>query len=422
MKRRLFVLFTAVTLATASMLVPGSENVEANSTLQNKINAIKEDRGQTQSEMDKKEAEIKELEREMQLIEKEIRVIDDKTEKTNQQIREKDGEIEATKVRIEELAEEIQIIETRIAERDALLKSRVRSMYKNGGSVDYLEVILGAKSFGDLINRISALNTIAEQDRAILEAHNNDKLMVEEAKLLMEEELITLEDQLQELETLKEKLEEQRKAKDRIMSQLEHEEDELHGELLEIEETDAILAAQERAMKQELAAWKERQKRLEEERRRKEEASRNGTTYNAPPVTAEGDFMRPTTGRITSLHGPRWGRFHHGIDIGKNGRTGDVPIVAVEAGTVIRSYYSSSYGNTVLLSHNVNGKAITTLYAHMENRFVTDGQRVQKGQKLGYMGNTGRSFGAHLHFEVHEGGWNAAKSNSVDPLRYIPKN
>ena len=112
---------------------------------------------------------------------------------------------------------------------------------------------------------------------------------------------------------------------------------------------------------------------------------------------------------------------HHGIDIGKNGRKGDVHVVAAEAGTVIRSYYSPTYGNTVMISHNVDGQVITTLYAHLENRLVTDGQRVDKGQLLGYMGNTGRSFGAHLHFEVHEGPWNNAKSNSVDPLRYIPK-
>jgi murein DD-endopeptidase MepM/ murein hydrolase activator NlpD len=216
-------------------------------------------------------------------------------------------------------------------------------------------------------------------------------------------------------------------------------------------------------MKAELIAWQERQKQLEQERKleaeqqaklaeqqksdREAAAAQSSTPSTpstsstpstqsstpstqpsrqspdaTPTVTQDGNFMRPATGTLTSPYGSRWGSTHHGIDIGKNGRSGDVPIVAAEAGTVITSTYSSSYGNMVMISHNVSGKVITTLYAHMENRLVTSGQRVSKGQKLGYMGNTGHSFGAHLHFEVHEGPWNGAKSNSVDPLRYIPRN
>ena len=141
---------------------------------------------------------------------------------------------------------------------------------------------------------------------------------------------------------------------------------------------------------------------------------------STPTTEGEGTFMRPATGTITSEFGMRWGRLHAGIDIGKNGRTGDVPVVAAEAGTVVRSYYSASYGNTVIIAHNVNGQLITTLYAHLENRFVSDGQGVKKGEVLGYMGNTGRSFGPHLHFEVHEGPWNG-QANAVDPFKYIPR-
>ena len=103
---------------------------------------------------------------------------------------------------------------------------------------------------------------------------------------------------------------------------------------------------------------------------------------------------------------------HHGIDIGKNGRSGDVPIVAVQDGTVVNASYSSSYGNMVIISHVVNGKQVSTLYAHLERLDVSAGQSVSKGQQLGLMGNTGQSFGAHLHFEVHGGGWNGAKLNS----------
>lgn len=396
------------------------DHVEANSTIKKEINSIQGERADNKEVSEQKEMEIQAIKEKLKKLEEEVRVIDHQTSDTNQKIRLKDSEIEDTKVRIDKLIEEIHILEERIAERDDLLKSRVRSMYKNGGSVNYIEVILGAQDFGDLINRLTALNMIAQQDRNILEAHYNDKIMVEEAKVLVEQELIGLEDQLEELESLKASLEQQSKEKERIMKPLKQQEDELEGDLGELEEADEILAAQVRAMEVELKAWEERKRQEAEARNRQAPTSaRSGTVNEAPSITPKGNFMRPATGAISSSYGARWGETHFGIDIGKGGRSGDVPIVAVEAGTVVRSYYSSSYGNTVMISHNVGGQVITTLYAHMENRIVTDGQRVVKGQNLGYMGNTGRSFGAHLHFELHEGPWNVAKSNAVNPLKYI---
>ena len=98
---------------------------------------------------------------------------------------------------------------------------------------------------------------------------------------------------------------------------------------------------------------------------------------------------------------------------------GDIPIIASAGGTVIRANYDKSYGNVVFLTHVINGKVYTTVYAHMEKMFVSNGQSVQQGQLLGYMGNTGNSFGAHLHFEIHEGSWNGSRSNSVNPLKYV---
>jgi murein DD-endopeptidase MepM/ murein hydrolase activator NlpD len=128
--------------------------------------------------------------------------------------------------------------------------------------------------------------------------------------------------------------------------------------------------------------------------------------------------MRPANGPITSTFGPRWGEFHYGIDIGKRGAS--VPVVAAADGYVYRSYYSPSYGNVIFIMHYIDGQVYTTVYAHLESRLVGEGQNVSKGQMIGYMGNTGRSFGPHLHFELHRGPWNASKSNAVDPLKYIP--
>jgi LysM repeat protein len=107
------------------------------------------------------------------------------------------------------------------------------------------------------------------------------------------------------------------------------------------------------------------------------------------------DFSFPTQHpRITSPFGPRWGRNHNGLDLGL--RTGE-PVMAAFEGMIRISHYSTSYGNVVVVRHK-NG--LETLYAHMEARFVQPGQWVQNGQILGLGGNTGRSFGAHLHFAI----------------------
>ena len=128
-------------------------------------------------------------------------------------------------------------------------------------------------------------------------------------------------------------------------------------------------------------------------------------------------FMHPAQGVYTSGFGPRWGTTHSGLDIAKSGST--VAINASMSGVVSRSYTSSSYGEVVFIVHTYNGKTYETVYAHMRNRAVKEGEKVSQGTFLGYMGNTGNSTGQHLHFEIHEGRWNMNKSNAVDPKKYL---
>ncbi len=107
---------------------------------------------------------------------------------------------------------------------------------------------------------------------------------------------------------------------------------------------------------------------------------------------------------------------HYGIDIAA---PGNVSIQAAAAGKVVKSYYSASYGNVVFIAHQINGKLYTTVYAHMKDRTVQVGDQVQTGQLIGHMGNTGHSYGQHLHFELHNGEWNFEKTNAVNPLPYL---
>ncbi len=114
---------------------------------------------------------------------------------------------------------------------------------------------------------------------------------------------------------------------------------------------------------------------------------------------------------------------HDGIDIVGSGRTLDY-VVAHSDGVIanVRSDYNktdktgNSYGNYVLIKHS-NG--MYTLYAHLKYNSITVkvGQKVERGQIIGYMGNTGHSIGAHLHFEVRD-----KNNNKIDPTNYINSN
>lgn len=133
-------------------------------------------------------------------------------------------------------------------------------------------------------------------------------------------------------------------------------------------------------------------------------------------INTTNEFIQPAVGRYTSGFEKRGRQMHHGLDIAASGI---VPVVVAAEGVVTRSYYSTSYGNVVFISHNINGQTYTTVYAHLKSRSVSAGQKVKRGQQLGIMGNTGQSEGQHLHFEIHKGEWNAQKSNAMDPKTYI---
>ena len=124
----------------------------------------------------------------------------------------------------------------------------------------------------------------------------------------------------------------------------------------------------------------------------------------------------PTTGRVTSCYGSRWGTMHYGVDIAAPIGT---PIYAPEGGVVLQAGPASGFGLAVYLQH---GDGSITLYGHISSYSVAAGQQVTAGQQIAAVGNTGQSTGAHLHFEVHQGGLYQNRTNPVPWLtqRGIP--
>ncbi len=116
----------------------------------------------------------------------------------------------------------------------------------------------------------------------------------------------------------------------------------------------------------------------------------------------------PSSKRLTSKFGKRWGRSHEGIDIAARVGTS---IIAAESGVVIYSGNDlGGYGNLTVIAHD---GGLFSIYAHAKKNYTRKGDKVHRGQVIGQVGMTGRTTGPHLHFEVRY------DSKALDPLKFV---
>ena len=133
-------------------------------------------------------------------------------------------------------------------------------------------------------------------------------------------------------------------------------------------------------------------------------------TKERPPTVGSGKYIWPLKDSFTqtSGFGSRWGRQHKGVDLAVSVGT---TVYAADGGTVVEAQYSGSYGNVVMIDHQ-NGQE--TRYAHNSKLLVKKGDKVYQGQPIAKSGNTGRSTGPHVHFEIRFNG------EPRNPLNYLP--
>lgn len=389
--------------------------------LKSKQSQIEKQKNAINSKIKEKSNAINQNENKQEQLLAQITKLGEEITATNEKIAAVTKEIEKANSEINKLQGEIEILIEKIEQRDALLQDRARAIQENG-SVSYLDVLLGANSFVDFIDRFSAVNTLIEADRQIMQDQKEDKKLLEEQKAVLENTKKELEKNYAELEALKNSLDSQKQEKNKLVSELEKEQEKLLSEkaLLEEEYSEALVISEE--LKQQIIAEQNRQleaARQFEQSKKSSGGSSGSTSVGNLPVSSSG-FMKPTTGLLTSPYGWRnlgaGPEFHYGIDIAN--KTG-TPIVAAADGVVSHVGAMGSYGNVVMVTHSINGKIYTTLYAHLSGYTSSVGQQVSRGQQIAKMGSTGRSTGPHLHFEIHTGTWRGQKVGVQNPLNYI---
>ncbi|MET1181378.1 peptidoglycan DD-metalloendopeptidase family protein [Peribacillus simplex] len=468
MKKNIIAMNASIMIGLGSILAAPSVYAESISNLEKQKESIQEKRSGVESNISDTEKKIDNLQDKQMTAEDQIAALEAKIAESAKKIDAKNAEITQTKKEIEALKEEIKVLKERIAKRNEVLKERALSFQETGGDVNYLEVLFGSSSFGDLVDRVGAVATIAEADRDILKQHELDKKDLEEKQKAVETKLASLEVAKAELLEIQKQQKQQKQEKDALVKKLKQQTKKHEDEKMGLEEEKANLAAQEKAIKSAISLEHQRLAELEAARKKaaaeakkraeqeaaqaaaqaasqasqasetkkqstssgysaksnsssssssSSQSSQSSSNVSQAPAVSSGTFTRPSAGYVSSTMGERWNKQHAGIDIAASGT---VPVVAAADGVVSRSYFSSTYGNVVFVTHSISGQQWTTVYAHLSSRQVGEGAVVAKGQQVGIMGNTGHSFGQHLHFELHKGPWNYSKSNAVNPLNYIP--
>lgn len=309
----------------------------------------------------------------------------------------------------------------RLAEGQAALETQrlnvtdtVTSIYEQGDpQLLAFASILNAETPADLTSRMKATDVIVGREtRAYDDLHAAEVLLqVQENEVEAAKEGVADQrrDAAEHLDTMRALHEETRAAKAKVRD--------LVNSRKSAAQDARAARRHDRAI---LRHAKQREHRIQQRilaaaRRAAQRAARHGD--NGYTGDTGGFLMRPVNGAVTSPFGWRihpiygyWG-LHDGTDFGVSCGEG---LWAAAGGTVVSEYYSSVYGNRLYLNvGTVNGRNVTVVYNHLSGYRAHTGDRVSRGEVVGYVGDTGWSTGCHLHFTVLVNG------TAVDPMNWF---
>lgn len=386
---------TAAGIIAALMagMLPGTGSMPtaeaaSKSQLQNRLAELKSARAEAN-------AAVKALEGEAEKYSEKIAALDYQIQSTRAQLNTTQKIIDTLTEDIEEKQVELDETVKELDDKQELFETRIRVMYENGDTT-YMEVLLSSENFSDMLSHMEIVSQIMDYDKKVVEEYKALKLSIEQQKASLESDRKEQQDYADDLKVAYEEIEAQKKEykalKAKVDSNIE----------LKKAEAERMLREQEQ-INDEIA-----------ELSRKEAAAASSSGGGGGKVYSGSlTWPCPSYNRISSPYGYRTHpisgtrKLHKGLDISASSGN---PVIAAASGTVVKSYFSSSYGNYVVISH---GGGVMTAYAHMTRRLVSVGQRVAAGQQVGTVGSTGNSTGPHLHFEVYVGG------STVNPMNYF---
>ncbi|WP_141433535.1 C40 family peptidase [Bacillus sp. 03113] len=253
MKKKLVVLNTTFVLGLSSTFALPSVNAESISNLQKQKSSIQGQRAGLQANISAAEKKILDVQAELSDLNEQIARVEQAINDNQNQINQTEANIEKTNAEIAALENEIAIIKDRIEKRNEILKARALSFQESGGNVKYIDVLLGAESFSDFVDRVGAVTSIMEADKDILEKHEADKKEVEAKQAEVEKKLADLNGMKAELEGMQAQMVEQKNQNDQMKIELNQKQAANEALIADLKSQDSSLASQIASIQQNIA-------------------------------------------------------------------------------------------------------------------------------------------------------------------------
>ena len=387
----MLLLLTAVFLQAGRVRAVSFSSITSESIREKEgqISEAQDEKNQLSSALTDIKALKGELEKEKANLENYVVALDNNLAEIQKKISELNGMIVEKEEEIRVTEGELEAAIQKQEEQYAAMKLRIQMMYEQNDNY-YLETILRAESFADLLNKLDYIQMVMDYDDQKLQEYilirqyvevckeelNAEKEVLDEAKAGVEQEEASLAQLISDKET-----------------EIVAKQGDISNKEAAIAEYEAEIQAQNELIASLEAAVAAERKKLAEENAKKLTYDGGMFAFPAPSYTKisddYGNRIHPTLGVE---------KFHNGIDLAApNGS----PILAAYDGEVVAAAYSSSMGNYVMIDH---GDSLYTIFMHASALYVSKGDAVTKGQQIAAVGSTGRSTGPHLHFGVRKNG------------------
>lgn len=355
------------------------------------IQNIKDNLSDIQAQKKEVQKKLDSIRNDLSKAKEQVELIQGQVLLTEEEINTSQALLDQYDLQIAQKEAEIHTLEQQEEEQYQEFYRQVRWMEETGGT-SYLSILFEASSFSEMLDYAMLITDIMDYSNRIIDQLNATQAQLGAAR---DDLAVGRADQAevqQALEAKKAELEDQRAQAQTLLNQIAASESEYAAEAKKLADSEAQI-----------------NKELKEAEKKYQAQLEALAQQNNVNMTS-GDWYWPLPGRykISSLFGNRADPFtgkrdnHTGTDIPAPSGT---PIYAAKTGvvtTVNKNKDASSYGYYCIISH---GNGYATLYAHQKQvPIVQEGQTVQKGQVIGYVGTTGRSTGNHLHFELRVNG------------------
>lgn len=395
--------FLLTVVCTAAFLTFGASAVS-----QEELDELEQQQSQLEQEQKELDEAMEKAKNEIEDKEVYLQTIRDKMDSVEKEVDTLRNKIQLYEEEIQKLNEEITSDEQEIEEDYDILRSRLNAIYKSG-NISSLEIILGAKDFNDFLDKTVIVEAVGKFDKNLIDGLN---AAIDEKNVKISDTQTAKEEVAKAQKEQEEKLDELAVLEQEGKAVIE----ELRAQVDGYEEREEAIEAEKEKLMDDIAKWHEEYVKEQEEQEKEEQENNDSSGDSSSGDSSSGESTGPSTGSgdgpavrnylwpspectvITSYWGD--GRGHQGLDLACYGSAYGKRILAAESGTVIKAHtadeWGSGWGYHIMIDH---GDGYATLYAHCSQVLVNVGDYVERGELIGYIGNTGNSFGAHLHFE-----------------------